>query len=135
MKLIIAGGRDISEKAAFVRIVKWSLDNTNKVITEVVSGTATGVDAAGEEFAESFDLPVKRFYPDWDQHGKTAGPIRNRQMAEYADCLLLIWDGSSKGSASMKTKMRRLGKPVYEVIIETKKIEPLKGYWSNSDDL
>jgi hypothetical protein len=38
-------------------------------------------------------------------------------MAEYADALLLIWDGSSRGSANMRQQMERRGKPVYEVIL------------------
>lgn len=60
----------------------------------------------------------KEFPADWKAHGKAAGPIRNKQMAEYADALLLIWDGESKGSASMKNEMLKLNKPVYEVIIK-----------------
>ena len=57
------------------------------------------------------------FDADWETHGKAAGPIRNAQMAKYADALLLIWDWKSKGSANMKQEMFKLNKPVYEVII------------------
>jgi len=58
------------------------------------------------------------FPADWDTHGRAAGPIRNKQMAEYGDALLLIWDGESRGSANMKSNMKKLGKPVYEIIIK-----------------
>lgn len=37
-------------------------------------------------------------------------------MAEYADGLLALWDGESKGTLHMIDCMRRLGKP-YEVYI------------------
>lgn len=46
---------------------------------------------------------------DWDAHGKAAGPIRNRKMAQEADALLLLWDGKSKGSASMLAEAKRTG--------------------------
>jgi hypothetical protein len=39
-------------------------------------------------------------------------------MAEYADALLLIWDGESKGSLNMKQRMIGLKKPVYEVVLK-----------------
>jgi hypothetical protein len=51
------------------------------------------------------------------KHGRSAGPKRNRKMAEYSDALLLIWDGESPGSSSMKKAMIALGKPVFEVIL------------------
>ncbi len=101
-------------------------------ITEIVSGDAHGVDTSGENYADAADLPVKFFYPDWDTHGKAAGPIRNRRMAEYADALLLIWDGKSKGSASMKAEMTKLNKPIYEVIMKPKDNRVL-GYWSDDN--
>jgi hypothetical protein len=39
-------------------------------------------------------------------------------MADYADALLLIWDGESKGSANMKKNMEKQNKKVYEVILK-----------------
>ena len=60
---------------------------------------------------------TKTFLPDWKTKGRAAGPIRNKEMAIYADILLLIWDGKSRGSKSMKDEMLKLQKPIYEVII------------------
>lgn len=126
MKLIIAGSRHIEQFIAYGECVKWRIANRDKVATEIVSGgnggvredgVKIGVDLAGEWYADYYDIHVRRFNPDWNKHGKAAGPIRNRQMAEYADALLLIWDGQSRGSANMKTEMLRLKKPVYEIIL------------------
>ena len=114
MKLIIAGSRTLEPS---VKDIASYVSKYRIAITEIVSGTAHGVDTAGEYYAEAADQPVKRFYPDWDKYGRAAGPIRNKQMAEYADALLLIWDGKSRGSAIMKSEMEKLNKPIYEVII------------------
>ena len=48
----------------------------------------TGAGAAGEEWAGRHGLPVRRFPADWARHGKKAGPIRNRIMAEYAGAVV-----------------------------------------------
>lgn len=101
MKLIIAGPRDLP---CSLFMIQTSISNAGidrAEISEVVCGMATGVDTMGKEWAKSHGIPVKPFYPDWKQHGKAAGPIRNRQMAEYADALVAIWDGKSKGTKDM----------------------------------
>jgi hypothetical protein len=117
MKLIIAGGRDIKVSKEFIKEVLRHNHLYFGRNNEIVSGCANGIDLCGEEYANHWNIDVKRFPADWETHGKAAGPIRNKQMAEYADALLLIWDGESHGSANMKKEMLKLGKPVYEVIL------------------
>jgi hypothetical protein len=78
-----------------------------------------GIDLLGELWADSRGVPINRVPAKWKLEGRSAGPKRNRRMAEYADALLLIWDGTSKGSLSMKTEMEKLGKSVYEIIIRS----------------
>lgn len=117
MKLIIAGGRDIALTVnEIAEDLNNSLPNWKTDLTEIVSGGAKGVDASGEKFAKSVGLPIKRFKADWNKHGKAAGPIRNKQMAEYGDLLLLCWDEKSKGSASMKREAEKAGLRIMEMI-------------------
>lgn len=118
MKLIIAGGRDIKPSYGFIQGSLMLLKPfENELITEVVSDGELGVAMEGEHWASHMEVPVKRFETDWNLHGWAAGPIRNKEMAEYADVLLLIWDGKSRGSTSMRQEMFKLGKPVYEVVL------------------
>lgn len=119
MKLIIAGSRTITElRPTWFESTCHQFGFGIGSIEEVVSGRAHGVDSLGENFANDAEIPIKMFPADWDKHGKSAGHIRNKQMAEYADALLLVWDGESKGSASMKQQMIKLNKPIYEVVIK-----------------
>lgn len=110
MKVIIAGGRDV--KDAF-NLVSLATSHCGFEITEVVSGGAKGVDEAGERWAILNDLPVKRFPADWAKNGKSAGPIRNRQMADYADALVAVWDGKSPGTENMINTAEKLMLQVY----------------------
>lgn len=128
MKLIIAGTRNLWPSYQFVdgaiRLTAPYADNGP--ITEIVCGGAEGVDNEGAHWASHYNVPVKYFRPNWDEYGRAAGPMRNKQMAEYADVLLLIWDGESRGSASMKSEMEKLGKPVFEVIVRGPSIQHKK---------
>ena len=67
----------------------------------MVLGTCWGGDEAGEALAKKLLIPVKQFPADWKKYKADAGMNRNRQMAEYADALLAIWDGDSKGTLNM----------------------------------
>lgn len=107
MKVIIAGSRDLYGP------VDLAVNNSGFNITEVVSGTARGIDKSGEHWAAGSGIPVKQFVADWDKHGKAAGIIRNNDMACYADALIAIWDGKSKGTLHMINNMVNLKKPVY----------------------
>jgi hypothetical protein len=119
MKLIVAGSRTIPVDFNFVWQSISSLVAYRSEVEELVSGGCpNGPDKAAKDLAQfHWHCKYKEFPAVWDLHGKAAGPIRNRQMAEYGDALLLIWDGKSRGSTNMKKEMLALGKPVYEVII------------------
>lgn len=97
MKVIIAGSRSIKDYL----IVKQAIKSSGFIITEIVSGTAQGVDRLGESWAFQNGILVKRFFPDWDKYGRSAGYRRNVEMAEYADALIAIWDGKSRGTKHM----------------------------------
>ncbi len=112
MKVIIAGSRSWDN----YKRLKEELDAFPHPITEVVSGKCpTGADIMGELWAQEKGIPVKAFPADWSAHGKTAGPIRNRQMAKYADALVLFWNGTSKGSANMLQEAIREALRITEV--------------------
>jgi hypothetical protein len=117
MKVIIAGGRGIwLTQEQMANIVIESELCTN--ISEVVSGGAMGIDIAGEAWAYESNVRVKTFSADWNQYGRAAGPIRNRQMADYADALVLVWNGKSRGSMSMRREAQLAGLRIYEHIIK-----------------
>lgn len=105
MKVIIAGSRGITSIYTVEDAVKLSCFE----VTEVVCGMARGVDFLGMTWAESNDIPVKKMPADWDNHGRGAGFIRNRLMAEYADALIAIWDGESRGTEHMIRTAKAVG--------------------------
>ena len=106
MKVIVAGSRSIES----LGVVTKAIEDSGFNITEIVSGRAKGVDRLGEHYALVRSIPTKLFPADWDKHGKAAGPMRNREMANYADAAVIIWDGVSKGTKHMIYEMNKRGK-------------------------
>lgn len=100
-KLIIAGSRSITDK----RVVRTAIEDGDLCfgpVDEIVHGDCSrGVDAVADEIARDMGFDVKRMPAEWDEHGKRAGPIRNGEMAKYADALVAVWDGKSTGTESM----------------------------------
>lgn len=105
MKVIIAGGRDITD----YNLVLTAINESDFEITEVVSGMASGVDQLAIQYANENNLPIQQFWAEWNFYGKSAGPIRNRQMADYADALIAIWDGKSRGTKNMIDEATKKG--------------------------
>lgn len=114
--VIIAGSRTINDYSLVLRAIEKSGFSP----TEVVCGGAKGVDTLGARWAKEVGLPIGYFAADWDSHGKAAGPIRNREMAEYSvgGGLILVWDGKSRGSANMKMVAEELGLQIYEEVVD-----------------
>ena len=111
MKLIIAGGRDYQFTSADTALLD-SLLVTRPQINEVVEGGATGADRCGREWAESHGIKVTTFEADWNRYGKRAGMIRNGEMADYGDLLVLFPGG--RGSANMRKQARAASIPIIE---------------------
>jgi len=116
--LIIAGSRDCNQEIDYKMLShQLPLLMDTSTITKIVSGGAKGADALGERWANDNGLPIKRFLADWTTYGKAAGPIRNTQMAKYAvqhsGRLLVIWDGSSRGTLSMINQANQQNIKVY----------------------
>jgi hypothetical protein len=112
MKVIVAGSRAIAD----YDLVADAITSSGFSITEVVSGGAKGVDRLGEAYAERHNLAIRQFKPNWKLHGRGAAFRCNAEMADYAEALIAVHNGS-KGTRDMVAKMRSLGKPVHERVI------------------
>lgn len=131
-KVIIAGGRDFEATIEDMNKIDHLLGRYKAPHGEVpmfnnlemVTGTAKGADQVPYYYNYWQGVPIKEFPADWDKHGKAAGFIRNRQMAEYSDALIAFWDGKSRGTKNMIEEMNRLEKPVRVI-----------SYWSQEEEV
>ena len=124
MKTIIAGGRDFVPTQKDVDLLDSLLD----VITEVVSGKAKGADSFGEDWARQNNISIKEFPAQWNnfdlpvvvrkvnnygkEYNAAAGFCRNKQMAEYAEAVIIFKGG--KGTNDMYQQAKECGLKVYD---------------------
>lgn len=113
MRVIIAGSRNI---ALHPRWFGHLVAQSGFTIDEIVSGHSGNIDMRGESWASALNLPIRRFPANWEAHGRKAGPLRNSEMAAYADALIYFWDGKSRGTADMVKKMKTLNKPTFDAM-------------------
>ena len=109
MKIVIAGGRDFSDKEVAFKALNTVINSGDVII----SGHARGADTLGEMYAKEQGLKLELYPAEWDKYGRSAGPIRNRQMAEVADSLVAFWDGKSRGTKNMIETAEKLELPVF----------------------
>jgi len=101
-KVIIAGSRGFSN----YKLLKETCDKylrekkkTHNVV--VISGHARGADTLGEKYASDEDLDLEIYPADWKKYGKSAGFMRNEQMADISDAVIAFWNGESHGTKHM----------------------------------
>lgn len=126
MRVIVAGSRGLTDMGALLEAIARSRFR----ISEVVSGGCKGSpDELGERWARERGVPLRVFPAPWDEvdhpeavvrsrpdgsrYDAAAGRRRNVQMAEYAEALIALWDGKSRGTAHMIAEARRRGLKVY----------------------
>lgn len=90
MKVMVAGSRGIDN----IDISQYMPPE----MTMLISGGARGVDTLAELYADRMHIPKKIIRPDYLRYGKAAPLIRNREMVNLADLVVIIWDGKSHGT-------------------------------------
>lgn len=115
MRVIIAGSRHFETQYA-ISLVSEAIRESGFEITEVIHGAARGIDLAADSVCRGVH-PIRVFPAEWGKYGNRAGPIRNAQMADVADALILVWDGQSRGSKNMLETARRKGLKVFEKVV------------------
>lgn len=99
-RVIIAGSRSFNDYKYLKHCVDILLKNIHEEIV-IVCGKARGADSLGERYAKENGYTVRYFPADWNRFGKSAGCIRNEEMAQNADALIAFWDGKSRGTKNM----------------------------------
>ena len=86
--------------------------------TEIVSGGAKGVDADAKEYATQNQIPITEFLPDYQRYGRGAPLKRNIQIIDYADIVLAVWDGKSRGTKFVIDQCKKKNIPL-RIIYQT----------------
>ena len=105
MKVAVIGSRNIKIN----NIGEYLPDG----ITEIVSGSARGVDMLAREY-----IKLTEFLPEYEKYARVAPLKRNDKIIDYADEVIALWDGKSRGTNYVINRCRRIGKRIYVYIIK-----------------
>lgn len=101
-RVVIAGCRSYNNYREAKEYIDFCISNIRKENRIVIlSGCASGADALGERYAKENGFKAEKYPADWKKYGRSAGPRRNKQMAEISDYVICFWDGKSSGTKSM----------------------------------
>ena len=108
-KILICGDRYWADKGA----ISKRLSQVDNAI--IIHGACRGADNLGGIVAKELGFEVLEFPADWTKYGRSAGPIRNRQMLDEKPTLVLAFHNNiskSKGTADTVREAKRRKIPV-----------------------
>ena len=94
-------------------------DYIPKVVDEIVSGGAVGIDTLAREYATKKRIKLTELLPEYHIYGKAAPIIRNEKIAAYADEAIAFWDGKSRGTKYTIRQFQKLKKRIVIIEIES----------------
>ena len=112
MRVIVCGGRTYGNRWR----VRDELDaiHTATPITTLIHGNAHGADSFADEWAAG-KCETLTFLPQWEQHGKSAGPKRNQEMLDNGKPDLVVAFPGGRGTADMVRRAKAAGVPVKQI--------------------
>lgn len=93
IKLAIVGTRTFND----YELMKAKLADITGV-SLIISGGAEGADTLARRYASEHNIEIVEFIPNWTEHGKAAGPIRNEFIVKACTHIVLFWDQKSPGT-------------------------------------
>lgn len=114
VRVIVCGGRDYQNS----HVVNGIL--ADYPISLLIHGDTQGADRLAGLYAMSKNIPVAIYPANWLKFGKSAGPIRNRQMIKEGKPDLVIAFPGGNGTADMVKVAQAAGIETIEVVEDTR---------------
>lgn len=109
MKLMIATSRSIEN----IDISRYIPKDTKLII----SGGAKGIDKKAEQYADAHRISKLILRPEYKLYRRRAPLIRNEEMVNTADKVLVFWDGKSRGTKYTIDYANSIGKSIEVVMV------------------
>lgn len=109
MRVAIVGSRRYSEPERVSEYV-----NTLPARASIITGSASGVDAAATKAARARGIPIQVMPASFDEAADASkSAARNQRLIDACDVLVAFWDGSSKGTRTTVERALDAGKEVH----------------------
>lgn len=118
MKILVTGDRDWTDRECIQYCLAVAAELAAPEQITLIHGKARGADTIAGEIGAGLDFNVVAVPADWEQYGRAAGPIRNREMlAMEPDLVIAFHDDleNSKGTRNCVEQAEKLGIPVSRI--------------------
>lgn len=116
VKILVCGSRVWTSEEIIRRHLKTAVAHHHLHPIVVIHGGAAGADTIAEAVALEHGWKVVKVPADWGAYGKSAGPIRNREMLDLKPDLVLAFAtpslAASRGTLNCVTEARLRHIPV-----------------------
>lgn len=110
-RVLVCGGRNYTDKKAVEEALGQLRNELGEFI--VVEGGARGADRLASDWADSVGFSKETYPANWLKHGRSAGPIRNKEMLDTNPDLVVTFPGGA-GTGHMVRIARAEGFDVWE---------------------
>ena len=115
MRVGIVGSRHFSEPDRVTEYV-----NGLPARASIITGSASGVDAAATKAARARGLGVQVMPASFDEMSDASrSAARNQRLVDACDVLVAFWDGTSKGTRTTVERALDSGKEVHVFVAPT----------------
>lgn len=111
MNIAIIGSRTINN----VDFIEKQISNFK--FDKIISGGAIGIDTIAKNYAIKNNIALLEILPDYKKFGKAAPIIRNKQIIENSDLILIFWDNKSKGTKFCIDYSQKLKKEICLILV------------------
>lgn len=112
MKTIITGSHTLRDPEP----LHQALSHCSWPISMVLCGQEPGVDALAAKWAETNNKALKTFPARILNLGGLAWRVRNDQMLEHAEALVLVWAGFDRELGRLLGRAREKGLQIHELV-------------------
>lgn len=117
MKVLVCGSRSWDDEGLVWLVLDglWDMHGKNLVLIE---GGAGGADRGAANWARRSGVPCEEYAAYWKEHGKAAGPLRNRQMLNEGKPELVLAFSEhpiTPGTQDMINRAKHVGLTVWVV--------------------
>lgn len=105
MKVLICGDRAWMHSKVIMKVIEELKP------TVVIEGGCSGADSIARECAFALNIQVDEYKAHWNEYGRAAGPIRNKEMIEEGrPDLVVAFHNNIKKSAGTKNMLMQAKK-------------------------
>jgi len=109
VRVAIVGSRRFSDPQRVTEYV-----NSLPARASIVTGSASGVDAAATKAARAKGIPVNVMPASFDELADISkSAARNQRLVDACDVLVAFWDGASRGTRATVDRALESGKEVH----------------------